>query len=185
MQNFESFRNRLPYNVIPTNVPGVFALPAPPEDLDPSTLSTAILKKYGVHWCRPKEGDHPAFQAAWKEFFSRRWRAQDCIVPHFEPQAGTHRLTGLKKTEAGPYANTSWSGGVIQQGNWLNVVGYWLVPTVTEPSEPQGTEGGWSSGSWIGIDGYINPEGQGIPTCCRLAFSRWSTATAKLLTSLG
>jgi hypothetical protein len=155
MQNFESFRNRLPFKVVPTNIPSVFALPPLSEDLDLNTVSTETLLKHGVHWCHPKESDQPAFRAAWKEVSSRRWHAKDCIVPHFEPQVGkTHDLRRAEKTETG-YSGTQWSGGVIQQGQWPNVAGLWFIPTVSKPPEPPGQEGGWNSASWIGIDGFL------------------------------
>jgi len=39
-------------------------------------------------------------------------------------------------------------------GQWITAVGQWVTPTVSQPSEPQGTEGGWNSSSWVGIDGF-------------------------------
>jgi Peptidase A4 family/PASTA domain len=42
----------------------------------------------------------------------------------------------------------------VVPGKWTGAIGFWAVPTVTEPLEPQGTEGGWNSTSWVGIDGF-------------------------------
>ena len=33
------------------------------------------------------------------------------------------------------------------------MTGHWVIPTVSQPEEPQGSEGGWNSSSWVGIDG--------------------------------
>ncbi len=94
--------------------------------------------------------------AAWKRIFGRPFKAEDRIVPHLVPQVGkTHQLRGKKHTDSG-FTSCNWSGGVIDKGTWGTVVGEWVIPTVTKPKEPQGTEGGWNSSSWIGIDGWAN-----------------------------
>jgi len=63
----------------------------------------------------------------------------------------THNKRKVRKTDAG-FSSNNWGGGSIQ-GNWVTAVGTWVVPTVSTPPEPQGTEGGWNSSSWVGIDG--------------------------------
>jgi hypothetical protein len=40
------------------------------------------------------------------------------------------------------------------QGHWATALGVWQIPTVSQPAEPQGTESGWNSSSWIGLDGF-------------------------------
>ena len=153
MQSHEAFRKRLPFETVPTNLPGVFASVGPPEGFDPNTASSTELIKRGLLWRRPQKSGHHRLVAAWDKVFSRRWRAKDRIVPHLKPQIGkTHRLGGLKRTDAGFITNT-WAGGVIQFGQWVTALGFWQVPTVSQPTEPQGNEGGWNSSSWIGIDG--------------------------------
>jgi hypothetical protein len=148
-----AFRKALSYELIPTNLAGAFASPAPPEDFDPNSASPATLSKHGFYWRRPQTGDDPSAAAAWKKAFSRKWLAKDRIVPHLEPQIGkTHRLRGLQKTEAG-FTSTNWSGGFVP-GQWASAIGYWVIPTVSKPTEAQGQEGGWNSSSWVGIDGW-------------------------------
>jgi hypothetical protein len=39
---------------------------------------------------------------------------------------------------------------------WISASGTWTVPTVSRPNQQQGSEGGWNSSSWVGIDGYIS-----------------------------
>ena len=56
----------------------------------------------------------------------------------------------------GSYTGSQWAGAVIQ-GPWNGVIGFWVIPTVTIPTEPQGAEGGWNSSSWVGIDGFSAP----------------------------
>jgi hypothetical protein len=40
---------------------------------------------------------------------------------------------------------------------WTGVIGFWNIPTVSKPAEPQGIEGGWNSSSWVGMDGFNTP----------------------------
>jgi hypothetical protein len=58
---------------IPTNVPGVFTSPAPPEDFDPRTATAASLVQHGLLWPRPGKVDDPRVVAFWEKVFSRRW----------------------------------------------------------------------------------------------------------------
>ena len=156
MSNFEEFRKRMPFPLIPTNVPGAFTSPPPPEGFDPHTAKPSDLVKHGIHWRRPQKGDDRRWVAAWERLFSRRWQAKNQIVPHLEPRKGrTHRVKRLKKVDAG-YTDSAWAGGVVT-GNFVSAVGTWVIPTVSTPSQPQGTEqgGGWKSSSWVGIDGFF------------------------------
>jgi hypothetical protein len=144
---------RLPYELVPTNLAGVFSTPAPPEDFDLRTASDAAMIKQGLMWRRPTDQDDPAVHALWERVSSRSWSAQDRIIPESEPQVGkTHFLRGLKKLDDGSYTSDNWGGGVLP-GAWVSAVGTWVIPTVSEPPEPQGGEGGWNSSSWVGIDG--------------------------------
>ncbi len=149
---------RVPYELVPTALAGAFISPAPPDDFDPNTASPAALIKHGFLWRRPQAGDDPVLRAAWERAFSRRWRAEDRLVPEFEPQVGkTHQLKG-STPEAGIDVNTNrWAGSVVP-GNWTGVVGFWVIPTVTEPLQPQGTSGGWNSASWVGLDGAFDSD---------------------------
>lgn len=151
VKGYDAFRKRSPYQLIPTNIPGVFTSPAPPEGFDPKTASAVSLVKHGLLWRRPGKSDHPGVIAAWEKLSSRRWLAKDRIVPFLQPQPGkTHHLKGRRKTNAGN--QNAWSGGSVK-GQWATCVGTWVIPTVSQPSEGQGQEGGWNSSSWAGIDG--------------------------------
>lgn len=156
MTSLEALRAQTPYELIPTNIPGAYASPAPPEDLDPHTVSPSVMHKHGLLWRRPAATDDPGLVEAWKTAFARKWHAKDRIVPQFEVQRGkTHHLRHpLRKVSDGNFLNRAWSGAAIGTGSWTAVIGYWKIPTVSKPTEPQGTEGGWNSSSWLGIDGY-------------------------------
>ena len=145
---------RVPYELVPTNLAGAFITPAPPADFDPNTASPAALIKHGFLWRRPGKEDDPTLCTAWERVFSRRWRAEDRLVPELEPQVGkTHNLRSAKRLDDGTFTTANWAGSVVP-GKWTGAIGFWAVPTATEPLEPQGTEGGWNSTSWVGIDGF-------------------------------
>jgi hypothetical protein len=157
MTTLEAMREKTSYELVPTNIPGVYASPAPPDDLDPHTAPPSVLQKHGLLWRRPSASDDPALVQAWKTAFGRKWLAKDRIVPHSEIQFGkTHHLRKPpRKMADGNFLGAAWSGAGVKTGSWTTVIGNWNVPTVSKPSEPQGTEGGWNSSSWIGIDGFF------------------------------
>lgn len=62
------------------------------------------------------------------------------------------------KKDDGSYTSNAWAGPVTQTGSWTMCSGQWTIPTVSKPSEAQGTEGGWNSSSWVGIDGFNSNE---------------------------
>lgn len=152
----EAFRRSIAYNLVSTNLKGVFHTPAPAKDFDPNKASAAELVKNGFLIRRPAATDSAALQAAWQRVFSRQWRPEDRIVPISEPQPGkTHIMRrAVRKATDTSYLGHQWAGGVIDTGKWTGVIGFWNIPTVSKPSEAQGTEGGWNSSSWIGIDGF-------------------------------
>ncbi|HXW69880.1 MAG TPA: G1 family glutamic endopeptidase [Methylocella sp.] len=154
----EKFRAATPYILEPTHLPGVFTTPAPARSFDPNKASAGDLVRAGLLWKRPDAASPPAFRTAWDRVMSRTWRPEDRIVPQFAVQTGkTHHLRAppVKRAE-GTYSSTVWAGAGTRGGKWTTVIGYWFIPTVSKPSEAQGTEGGWNSSSWIGIDGFID-----------------------------
>ena len=52
------------------------------------------------------------------------------------------------------FVNSAWAGAGTRGGSWNGNIGFWLIPSVSKPPEPQGLEGGWNSSSWVGIDGF-------------------------------
>ncbi len=152
----QAFRQKIPYRLISTRLKGVYASPAPAEDFDPNKAGAAELIQHGLPWRRPAATDNPALVKAWQKVFSRKWLAKDRIVPELEPQIGrTHILKRpLRRVTDNNFLANTWAGAGIRGGSWSGIIGFWNVPTVSKPSEPQGTEGGWNSGSWLGIDGF-------------------------------
>jgi hypothetical protein len=153
----EEFRRRFPCPLIPTNLKGAFAVHAPSDDFDPLTANAEELTKHGVLWRRPGANDSPALMKAWERVYSRKWQAKDRIVPKLEPQVGrTHHLRKpLKRVTDQNFVSGTWAGAGIRGGGpWNGIIGVWTIPTVSQPSEPQGLEGGWKSSSWLGIDGF-------------------------------
>ena len=151
------FREKFPCPVIPTNLKGAYSVPAPREDFDPNTASADELIKNGVFWRRPDATEQPSLARAWQRVFSRKWLANDRIVPELEPQVGrTHQLRKpLRQATDQNFLVGTWSGAGIRGGGpWQGCLGIWKIPTVSQPSQPQGQEGGWKSCSWVGIDGF-------------------------------
>ncbi len=152
-----AFLKKVPFALHPTNLKGAYLIAAPPDDFDPKSASQQDLLKYGLLWRKPTATDDPSLRAAWDKFFSRKWLAKDRIVPELQPQIGrTHNLKHLPtKVSDTSYTGTVWSGAGTKTGKWTSIIGYWRIPTVSKPSEAQGTEGGWNSSSWLGLDGFF------------------------------
>ncbi len=160
MSDDDAFLKKLAYTVTPLNIPGAYSTPLPPwpAGFDPMTASPKELFKQGLLVRRPGPDEPSYLLAVWKKVFARQYQPEDRIVPELEPQVGkTHNLSGMKKTDTG-ITTTVWSGGMVDTGTWGFVAGEWKIPTVSKPKEPQGTEGGWDSSSWIGIDGWWNDD---------------------------
>jgi hypothetical protein len=150
-----AFRQKFPA-LIPTNLKGAYAMPGPPDNFDPNTATEAELIKHGVFWPRPRATDHPFLKRAWETLYSPK-RKIEWIAPRLEPQVGKTHISRkpLRQVAEGNFVNTAWSGAGIRGGGpWNRVFGQWVIPSVSQPSEPQGLEGGWNSSSWVGLDGF-------------------------------
>ncbi|WP_170133294.1 G1 family glutamic endopeptidase, partial [Arthrobacter livingstonensis] len=144
---------QVPYQLVPTNVPGAWVSAWPPEGFDPNVEGAAARARAGMPWRRPDASDPQGLRTAWERAFSHPWPTAGLIVPRLEPQPGvTHNVRGLKKASDGSFTSNNWAGGVVA-GTWTGAIGYWHIPTVIAPAEPQGSEGGWNSSSWVGLDG--------------------------------
>lgn len=155
-----SFLAKVPYKLTPTNLKGVYLNPTPPDDFDPRTASQMDLIKNGIMIRKPTAQDPPARQQAWNEFFAKKLLAKDRIVPQFEVHVGKHhkpKSPAIKSTDGTSWLSNAWAGAVTETGSWTTCIGTWTIPSVSEPREPQGTEGGWNSSSWVGIDGWNDP----------------------------
>jgi Peptidase A4 family len=154
---YSAFKKKLPFPVVPTNIPGAFATKGWPRHFDLETASPSELMKHGVFWRHPKSEDDPRLIAAWQEgvAHSRKIKDKDWLVPELEPQIGTTHLHGpITRRVDGTFTGGAWSGGTLP-GVWSGVIGQWEIPTVSQPSEPGGANppGGWTSSSWVGLDG--------------------------------
>jgi hypothetical protein len=154
----EAFRARHPYPLIATNLKGAYTTPAPPDSFHPKTASQTELMKHGLMWRKPTASDPPELHAAWEKFFSRKWMEKDRIVPELHPQLGiTHNYRGPAPRQQADtsYLGRVWAGAGTKTGKWTSIIGYWNIPSVSLPPEPQGSEGGWNSSSWLGLDGFF------------------------------
>ncbi|HWC99695.1 MAG TPA: G1 family glutamic endopeptidase [Candidatus Sulfopaludibacter sp.] len=153
-----ALRAKTPHQLIATNLQGAYTVPAPPDTFDPKTASATDLIKNGLMWRRPTAADPPQLQAAWDKFFSRKWLAKDRIVPESHPQLGvTHIYRGAppKQQADSSYTGQVWAGAGTKTGKWTSIIGCWKIPSVSTPPEAQGSEGGWNSSSWLGLDGFF------------------------------
>jgi hypothetical protein len=152
------FESKLPYKVTASKIPGVYLNPTPPDSFDVHKATQAELKAQGLLWSRPPTDQPSVALDIWNKVFAKNWQAKDRIVPEMEHHVGkTHHHKGKPtQTSDTNYTGSVWSGaGVNTGGPWVTVVGTWTIPTVTTPPEAQGTEGGWNSSSWVGIDGMF------------------------------
>jgi hypothetical protein len=152
-------RRRLPFELIPTKVPNVYTLPAPPEDFDHETASDTLYRKHGLLWRRPTASDHPALREAWQKLISRKWHPKDRVVPRPQPRFGKKLplRQPFRKVSEGVWTGNNWAGGIASGGSWNAATGYWTVPTVSQPLEPPGQmTGDWESSVWVGLDGFAN-----------------------------
>ena len=150
----EILKLNLPYELIPTNISGVYVSPPPPDDFDPKIANEEQLVKYGIMFRHPIEGDHKLLHDAWNNFFSKRRDPKKHIIPILETRKGKVRRRNRVKHINGNFTNNAWSGGILKEPRgWNTVVGHWVIPTVSEPEQPAGVGGIWNSSSWIGLDG--------------------------------
>jgi hypothetical protein len=154
IEHLEAFTKSLPYKVIPTNIPGAYTSPPVPEEVDLATATTTTLLKHGIPFRKPVEGDRPALHDAWNLAYGPTARQMKTIVPILQPRMGrTHNLRHPVHGSDTNFTGAQWAGGVIK-GSWKSATGRWTVPTVSQPPEAQGNEGGWNSVSWVGMDGF-------------------------------
>ena len=131
-----------------TNLAGVHAIVPTQEHVTSQDRAAAILERLAL------PTDTPALRALRDRIAAADWPADALIVPQLSPPPGvTHLLTPTVARRSGTsYTSNNWAGSTIS-GAWTDVVGIWRVPTVRIPETPAGTDGGWDSSSWVGIDG--------------------------------
>jgi Peptidase A4 family len=147
------FQKKVPFPLIATNVKGAYASPGWPKTFDLATASPSALMKHGVFWRRPRTEDDPRLIKAWEQAVAKSRKVKEWLVPVLEPQIGKRHLRGpVARQQDGAYYGGAWSGGALR-GRWTGVIGQWTVPSVSQPPQPPGATGGWTSSSWVGLDG--------------------------------
>ena len=134
----ETLKILIDRGLVPTNIPGAFTMPAA-----------------DIGFPRPAHSDGE----------SRGTKAGNRITPYLEPQPG--RIHAPRRAEKhrrppGPevFYTPNWSGCAFDQlglpsgDSWWSVEATWMIPTVTQPSQPPDPIVGWESASWVGIDGF-------------------------------
>ncbi len=133
-----------------TNVAGVQAIRLVPPDGQKQAHAQSIASEL---LAGPLAGQEARVSGLRKRITEAEWPVDARILPQLSPQVGvTHPLTPRDKTQDAAFTSNNWAGSTIK-GTWAHAVGIWRVPTVTRPSSAPGTDGGWDSSSWIGIDG--------------------------------
>lgn len=148
---------KLPYKVAPTKLDGVYINPALPDGLDINKATQDELRNYGFLVPKPTKDSPAHLQRFWNCLATAKWESKNLVEPEFEVRPGqTHHLKDapVKKSDTN-YVDAVWSGAGTKTGTWTGVAGSWTIPYVSAPPEVQGTEGGWNSASWVGIDGFF------------------------------
>jgi|ERR1700735_1177770 len=146
-------REKLPFDLMPTSIEGVYSFVPPPKGIDLRSASRRTLLKHGILMRRPDPEKEPRRFALWSRFLGEIYTEGNFVSPIFGPQqAIPHNLKGLRPAPDGGYVSDNWSGCAVV-GNWVGAMGVWRVPTVSKPSTPAGPDGQWQSASWVGLDG--------------------------------
>jgi Peptidase A4 family len=153
----ESIIRNVPCKLVPTNMSGAYTIPAPPDGFNALTASNEELLRNGVFWPRPAADAHPSLVQAWHRLYAPK-RKIEWVAPTLTHHAGKiHRMRNpATRAAAQTFTSGGWSGAILSgNGQWRSAFGMWQIPAVSIPvGQPQGTEGGWNSASWVGIDGW-------------------------------
>jgi hypothetical protein len=164
MKNFDEaeFRRALPFDVLPTDIPGVFDVPTPPPGFDPRTATAEEKLKVGMRWRQSVANRNPIARALWERVTSRSEAPAGETVTAYHPSP--HPILPARRRRRVPDENEfSWAGSVVATGNWTAVSGLWVVPTLSQGSQPATTISysngesftGWWLSTWLGLDGYV------------------------------
>lgn len=152
------FRKAISTQLIATNVPGAYAYPPVPADVNLEQASEDVLREHGLLWALPNKGDTLHDVAARKRLLISNYLSTKRIIPHLVVQHGKTHVLKEKPHKVGntSYTGTQWAGPVLMATapvSWKDASGTWNIPAVGQPAEAQGNQGGWDSSSWVGIDG--------------------------------
>jgi hypothetical protein len=145
---------KLPLNLMPTNLEGVHSFFPPPKGTDLTKADRGTLLKHGVWMRRPDPDREPKLFAMWHRYVTQIWTEENFVPPVFEVSNDIpHNLKGTLTPVEGGYASSGGWSGVVAVGKWVGAMGMWKVPKVSVPSTPAGVSGVWQSSSWVGLDG--------------------------------
>jgi Peptidase A4 family len=146
---------------VPTNLPRVFAVPAPPAGFDPLLASAAQLEAQGYP-PRPNPVTSPTTYALWARVMTSGAKR---VVPKLEHTNIFHGPAKIGKSSAAvngqaSTASDNWSGDAVVTGNsgplpptFSYLIGDYVVPYVRQPLSTCSGAWDWSS-EWVGIDGF-------------------------------
>ena len=148
-----------PLNELPTNLPGIRTIAAPPEGFDALTATDADLAYYGFP---PRPNDNSGDYASWAKAITA---SQELVVPILQQTNIYHgparKAPSLNATVLGSY---NWSGYVhTNSAKSYGKSSYdFVYSDVTVPTAKQADgkcTGSWDYGSsWVGIDGFDNDD---------------------------
>jgi len=156
------FRRALPFDVRPTDIPGVFEVPPPPPGFDPRTATAEELRRAGMRWRRSVANRNPIFRALWESATSRTHAQAGKTVTAYRPPPNP-ALPARRRRRLPDEGEFNWAGAVVATGNWTAVTGSWVVPALSQGSQPPSTINygggesftGWWLSTWLGLDGYV------------------------------
>jgi hypothetical protein len=147
-------------DTMPTNVPGIAAVAAPPAGFNPLIASDADLAAYALP-PRPDAALHPVEFGKWKRaMLAMKTRASGDLVQtnRSHGPAGltaAHRDATQRNTV---YNSTNWSGFANLNSltsyntsySFYYIFSDFVIPAVTAPS----SSGSYYAAEWVGIDGF-------------------------------
>ena len=135
-------QQKLPFNLIPTNLEGVHSFVPPPKGTDLTKADQETLLKHGLWMRRPDLDREPKLFAMWCRYVNEIWTEENFVPPVFEVTKDTpHDLKGtLVPTPNGYISSGGWSG-VVTVGRWVGVMGMWQVPRIRRARHPGGPDG--------------------------------------------
>lgn len=150
---------------IPTNIPGISAISAPPATVDPMTASAGELAKYALP-PRPDAQTAPEAFAAWQRMMNPRLKR--VVSTHLEqtavyhgpmqpapgaPPAGVAPAAGITYATSKNWSGTALVGKKKTTFHSHTVYGEFLVPVAQQPFNSCNPS--WNYGAaFVGIDGY-------------------------------
>jgi hypothetical protein len=150
--------NKLPFELLPTSLKGVYSFVPPPKGVDLRKASRSTLMKHGIFMQRPDPLRAPVHFDIWERLVGELWTADNFVTPTFSPGPRvSHRPRPVRQSPEvyGNNQSDNWSGAVVvSEGSpWTGVLGLWQVPKVSQPQTQPDTNDQWTSASWVGLNG--------------------------------